>query len=263
MDKIKGQATLILFVRQTILWLGYPISAVAGSQIAEVIFPSMNSPVVAHTLRKTFDASGVPVEVLKGVDLEIRAGEFTALVGPSGSGKSTLLNILGLAERATSGDVMIGGVSTQIATDASLQSLRRSKLGYVFQNFNLLSTLSVVENVMVPLILNGIKVDVAHQEAERVLGGVGLSHRISAMPYSLSGGEMQRVAIARAVIHKPVIILADEPTGSLDSQSGEQVLEILSDLTAKGTAIFMATHSEAALKRCSRVVRMKDGVLER
>jgi len=222
----------------------------------------MDTPLVARSLSKTFDANGVAVDVLKGVDLEILAGEFTALVGPSGCGKSTLLNILGLADRATSGDVVIDGVSTQAATDATLQNLRRSKLGYVFQNFNLLSTLSVVENVMVPLILNGVAVETAHEEAAEVLQGVALQHRITAMPYSLSGGEMQRVAIARAVVHKPVVVLADEPTGSLDSHSGEQVLQILSDLTAKGTAIFMATHSEAALKRCSRIVRMKDGILE-
>lgn len=223
----------------------------------------MDIPVVARKLTKSFDSGGVPVEVLKGVDLEVHVGEFTALVGPSGCGKSTLLNILGLAERATSGDVEIGGVSTQRATDASLQMLRRSKLGYVFQNFNLLSTLSAIENVMVPLILNGGSVDSAHEEAQKVLRGVGLGHRLTAMPYSLSGGEMQRVAIARAVVHKPVVILADEPTGSLDSQSGEQVLELLSDLTRNGTSIFMATHSEVALKRCSRVLRMKDGFLER
>lgn len=223
---------------------------------------TMHTPLVARSLSKTFDANGVAVDVLKGVDLEILAGEFTALVGPSGCGKSTLLNILGLADRATSGDVVIDGVSTQAATDATLQNLRRSKLGYVFQNFNLLSTLSVVENVMVPLILNGVAVEAAQEEAAEVLLGVGLQHRITAMPYSLSGGEMQRVAIARAVVHKPVVVLADEPTGSLDSHSGEQVLQILSDLTGKGTAIFMATHSEAALKRCSRIVRMKDGILE-
>lgn len=223
----------------------------------------MDLPIVARHLRKTFDSGGVPVEVLRGVDLEVRSGEFTALVGPSGCGKSTLLNILGLAERATSGDVLIGGVSTQTATEASLQALRRSKLGYVFQNFNLLSTLSVVENVMVPLILNKVEVDIAQGEAEEVLREIGLGHRLTAMPYSLSGGESQRVAIARAVVHKPVVILADEPTGSLDSQSGEVVLELLSNLTSKGTAIFMATHSEAALKRCSRVLRMKDGGLER
>ena len=223
----------------------------------------MYNPVVAKSLRKTFDSSGGPIEVLKGVDLEIRPGEFAALVGPSGCGKSTLLNILGLAERATSGDVIIDGVSTQGATDAALHRLRRSKLGYVFQNFNLLSTLSVIENVMVPLILSGVEAVRAREEAESVLRGLGLIHRVNAMPYSLSGGEMQRVAIARAVVHKPVVILADEPTGSLDSQTGEQVLEILSDLAGKGSAIFMATHSEAALKRCSRVVRMKDGALER
>lgn len=223
----------------------------------------MEISVVAHDLGKTFHSSSVPVEVLRGVNLEICPGEFVALVGPSGCGKSTLLNILGLAERASAGDVLIGGVSTQMAPDTTLQGLRRSKLGYVFQNFNLLSTLSVTENVMVPLILNGIDVEVARGEAEEVLARVGLGHRFSAMPYSLSGGEMQRVAIARAVAHKPLVILADEPTGSLDSQTGQQVLELLRELTGHGVAVFMATHSEAALTWCSRVLRMKDGTLER
>lgn len=223
----------------------------------------MEISVVAHDLSKTFHSSGVPVEVLKGVNLEIKPGEFVALVGPSGCGKSTLLNIVGLAERASGGDVLIGGVSTQMASDATLQGLRRSKLGYVFQNFNLLSTLSATENVMVPLILNGVDVEVARGEAEEVLQRVGLGHRLAAMPYSLSGGEMQRVAIARAVVHKPLVILADEPTGSLDSHTGLQVLELMRELTGYGIAIFMATHSESALKSCSRVLRMKDGVLER
>jgi len=216
----------------------------------------------AQNLVKTFTTADVEVRVLKGVDLEIRRGEFVALVGPSGCGKSTLLNILGLAERATSGDIILGGTSTQQAPESVLQTLRRAKLGYVFQHFNLLSTLSVRENVMVPLILNGMEVDAAEQEAEEVLTRIGLAHRTSAMPYSLSGGEMQRVAIARAVVHKPLVILADEPTGSLDSQTGEGVLELLQEQTALGIPLLMATHSESALKRCSRVVRMKDGELE-
>lgn len=223
----------------------------------------MEISVVVHDLSKTFHSSGVPVDVLRGVDFQISSGEFVALSGPSGCGKSTLLNIVGLAERASGGDVLLGGVSTQVATDSTLQQLRRSKLGYVFQNFNLLSTLSVTENVMVPLILNRSDVEEAQGQAEEVLRRVGLGHRLAAMPYSLSGGEMQRVAIARAVVHKPLVVLADEPTGSLDSHSGEQVLELLRNLTGEGIAVLMATHSEAALRSCSRVLRMKDGVLER
>lgn len=223
----------------------------------------MEPLISAHKLTKTFHSGGTPVEALRGVDLSIYPGEFVALVGQSGCGKSTLLNILGLAERATSGEVVIGGVGTQMATESSFQTLRRTKLGYVFQHFNLLSTLSVRENVMVPLILNGVEVEVAAGQAEEVLVRVGLGHRISAMPFSLSGGEMQRVAIARAVVHKPLVILADEPTGSLDSRTGEEVLELLREQCAQGVSLLMATHSELAITRCSRIVRMKDGAIEK
>lgn len=222
----------------------------------------MDVALTAHNLTKTFLSGGAPVKVLKGVDLTVQRGEFVALIGPSGCGKSTLLNVLGLAERATSGEVLIGGVATHMSTEVSLQRLRRSKLGYVFQQFNLLSTLSVLENVMVPLVLNGTDIDVAEGEAKKVLERVGLSHRTAAMPSSLSGGEMQRVAIARAVVHKPLLILADEPTGSLDSHTGNLVLELLREQTSHGISLLMATHSERALTRCSRVLRMKDGVFE-
>jgi len=222
----------------------------------------MEPLIAAHKLTKTFYSGSTPVEALRGIDLSIYPGEFVALVGQSGCGKSTLLNILGLAERVTSGEVVIGGVGTQLAAESTFQTLRRTKLGYVFQHFNLLSTLSVRENVMVPLILNGVEVEVAAGQAEEMLVRVGLGHRIAAMPFSLSGGEMQRVAIARAVVHKPLVILADEPTGSLDSRTGEEVLELLREQCSQGVSLLMATHSELAITRCSRVVRMKDGAIE-
>jgi ABC-type lipoprotein export system ATPase subunit len=222
----------------------------------------MEPLISAHKLTKTFYSGSTPVEALRGIDLSIYPGEFVALVGQSGCGKSTLLNILGLAERATSGEVVIGGVGTQLAAESTFQTLRRTKLGYVFQHFNLLSTLSVRENVMVPLILNGVEVEVAAGQAVEMLVRVGLGHRIAAMPFSLSGGEMQRVAIARAVVHKPLVILADEPTGSLDSRTGEEVLELLREQCSQGVSLLMATHSELAITRCSRVVRMKDGTIE-
>jgi ABC-type lipoprotein export system ATPase subunit len=223
----------------------------------------MQVVLAAHGVTKSFESRGGVVSVLRGVDLEVKQGEFVALVGPSGCGKSTLLNIVGLAERATSGEVFVGGTPIHAASEQVLRTTRRQKLGYVFQQFNLLSTLTVRENVMVPLILNEMPVAQAADEAERVLQRVGLAHRSDAMPYSLSGGEMQRVAIARAVVHKPLVILADEPTGSLDSAAGEAVLTLLGEQAASGVALLMATHSEAALKRCSRVVRMMDGALER
>lgn len=222
----------------------------------------MDLSVEARCLTKSFVAGGIERSILRGISLGIQPGEFVALMGPSGCGKSTLLNILGLADRPTSGEVMLGGIPTFAASDSSLQLLRRQKLGYVFQHFNLLSTLSVRENVMVPLILNGDDVVSAEGRADEVLARVGLGDRGNAMPFTLSGGEMQRLAIARAVVHKPLLILADEPTGSLDSRTGEQVLELLRDQAECGIAILMATHSESASQRCSRVLRMRDGVLE-
>ncbi len=222
----------------------------------------MSLPLETHNVIKMFGAGEAERAVLRGISLRVQPGEFVALMGPSGCGKSTLLNIVGLADRPSSGEVFIGGAPTFGASDASLQLLRRQKLGYVFQHFNLLSTLSVRENVMVPLILNGSDVDSAAGRAEEVLAKVGLGKRGDAMPYTLSGGEMQRVAIARAVIHKPLVILADEPTGSLDSRTGAQVLELLREQSELGVAILMATHSDAASKSCSRVLHMRDGVLE-
>jgi putative ABC transport system ATP-binding protein len=216
----------------------------------------------AHDLTKIFHNGVTETTILRGISLELQRGEFVALMGPSGCGKSTLLNILGLAELPTSGEVRIGGSSTSNASPHTLQALRREKLGYVFQQFNLLSTLTVRENVMVPLILNGLDVGAAEVTAEEVLARVGLRDRADVMPFTLSGGEKQRVAIARAVAHKPLVILADEPTGSLDSRTGAQVLELLREQAELGIAILMATHSETASAICSRTLHMRDGVLE-
>jgi ABC-type lipoprotein export system ATPase subunit len=214
------------------------------------------------SVSKSFVVPGAPaVQVLRDVSLTVGQGEFVGLVGPSGCGKSTLLNIMGLAERQDHGDVIIGGWSTKENSDRHLQQLRRAELGYVFQNFNLLSTLSVLENVMVPLVLNGARREEASRQAEELLTKLKLAHRLDAMPFSLSGGESQRVAIARAVVHRPKVVLADEPTGSLDSYSGEVVLDLLKEQVDSGIAVVMATHSETALARCSRVEHMKDGCL--
>ncbi len=201
------------------------------------------------------------VEVLKGCSVEVYSGEFVALRGPSGCGKSTLLNTIGLADKDFSGSLSIDGVQIQGASEKSLQEIRRRKLGYVFQQFNLLSTLSALENVMLPLILLKVGVSDAESRARALLDRVGLSHRLKALPFTLSGGEAQRVAIARAVVHEPRIVLADEPTGNLDSVSGEQVLTMLQEVAQSGVAVVMATHSESAIARCSRVVGMKDGAL--
>jgi putative ABC transport system ATP-binding protein len=215
----------------------------------------------ARNLSREFKIGGVSVRAVNGVSLTVEQGEFIALVGPSGCGKSTLLTMLGLIEMPSSGELIFEGRSLLGFAESDLQSLRRSRIGFIFQAFNLLSTLSVRENVMLPFILNGITEAQARKRSEELIGKLGLTHRIDAMPGTLSGGEMQRVAIARAVAHRPALILADEPTGNLDSVAGEAVLTLLGGLHQQGTPIIMATHSEAAVARCSRIIRMRDGVI--
>jgi len=212
-------------------------------------------------IRKSFEQGAQRVEAIRGVSLRLCEGEFVALAGPSGCGKSTLLNILGLVESPSSGLLRLDGQTISSSPAGVLRELRRVKVGYVFQAFNLLSTLTALENVMVPMML--VWGDQAKSEARArdLLTELGLAHRLDALPATLSGGEAQRVAIARAVAHKPRYILADEPTGNLDSISGEKVLTLLQDIARSGTAILMATHSESALRYCSRALRMRDGEL--
>lgn len=219
-------------------------------------------PVVeARNIARTFDAGGVSVQAVKGASLAVYPAEFVALVGPSGCGKSTLLSMLGLIERPTSGELFLEGTSLANATELVLQQFRRTKIGFVFQAFNLLSTLSVVENVMLPCLLTGASEEEAHSRASELVAMLGLQRRLTAMPATLSGGEMQRVAIARALAHRPALILADEPTGNLDSGSGDAVLSLLREVHQTGTPIVMATHSDAAVACCTRVVRMRDGAI--
>lgn len=224
--------------------------------------PLSSAPVIeAVNITRFFREGDTIVQAVRDLTCSIVPGEFVGLVGPSGCGKSTLLNIFGLAETPSSGTLRITGVSVESGSEQLLQSLRRSALGYVFQAFNLLSTLTVLENVMLPCLLNGRSQEEAKHRALDLLSDLGLAHRASMYPATLSGGEMQRVAIARALAHKPAIILADEPTGNLDSVSGDSVLTLLEEIHKTGVAVVMATHSEAAMARCSRVLRMRDGAL--
>ncbi len=216
---------------------------------------------VVRDVHREFSEGGVRTQVVRGVSLSLRRGDFVALVGPSGCGKSTLLSIIGLADRATRGELILDGVPLQNAPESRLQQVRRSQIGYVFQHFNLLSTLTVRENVLLPLLLAELPLSQTAQRVDELLERVNIAHRADALPHALSGGEMQRVAIARAVVHRPILVIADEPTGNLDSTNGERVLDLLSDLAADGVSVLMATHSEAAMGHCSRVLRMKDGVL--
>jgi len=213
---------------------------------------------VTHTYSPT--AESAAVQVLDDVSLEIRSGEFAVLRGASGGGKSTLLNLIGAVERPTSGLVFLGGDETSAMSEAQLTNLRRVRLGFVFQFFNLIPTLSVFENVAFPLALAKTPRDEVRARVNEVLEQVGLGHRATHSPNELSGGEMQRVAIGRAIVHRPALILADEPTGNLDSRNGERVLELLRGIhEASRPTIVMATHSDRAASFGDSVIDVADG----
>jgi putative ABC transport system ATP-binding protein len=201
------------------------------------------------------------VNALKGVSLQIQPGEFVALMGPSGCGKSTLLNILGTIDRPTDGTVLISGEDIFSKNERILTQFRRQRLGFIFQFFNLLSTLTAWENVSLPLDLDDTLKEAERRKAvDAILQRVGMSHRADFFPAQLSGGEMQRVAIARALVHQPQIILADEPTGNLDTENGTAILSLLQELSHEGgQVILMATHSEEAASYAHRIIRMRDG----
>jgi putative ABC transport system ATP-binding protein len=214
-----------------------------------------------RNVTKEYAGDGEAVRALDGVSLEISAGEFVALVGRSGCGKSTLLNLAGAMDFPTAGEVLLAGVSTTTLGDAELTALRREKVGFVFQSFQLLHTLTVFENVELPLLLAG-KTDVRAAARAR-LATVELDGLGERFPHQLSGGQMQRVAIARALVHSPSILLADEPTGNLDTTTGHVILTLLQRLTREhNTATIMATHSLEAAALADTVVRMRDGKIE-
>jgi ABC-type lipoprotein export system ATPase subunit len=207
---------------------------------------------------KYYTNAGEQVRALDDVSLEVGSGQFVAVMGRSGCGKSTLLHLAGALDFPTSGHVRLGGVATDQLTEAGLTRLRREKIGFVFQSFQLLNTLSVVENVEVPLLL--ANEGNARSRAMERLGDVGLSELAHRMTHQLSGGQMQRVAIARALVHSPRLLLADEPTGNLDTATGNAILELLQRVCAEQqVAILMATHSEEASAVAQTIVRMRDG----
>jgi putative ABC transport system ATP-binding protein len=210
-------------------------------------------------VRKVYEGP-LPVVALDGIDLEVASGEFVAVVGPSGCGKSTLLHLLAAIDRPTSGEVLVEGRDLAALPESERTLYRRRDVGLVFQFFNLLPHLDVAENVALPRRLDG-RAD-APERARDLLVRVGLAHRAAAHPYELSGGEMQRVAIARALVTGARLLLADEPTGNLDSRNGEQVLERLEEVRReRGVTLLLATHSDAAARRADRVVEMRDGRL--
>ena len=209
---------------------------------------------------KTYLLGETLVQALRGVDLEIEKGEVLAIMGPSGSGKSTLMHILGLLDTPTSGEAAIEGTGVSTLTERKRAGLRGKRIGFVFQTFNLVETLTAQGNVELPMIFQGVKPDVRAKRAADILTKVGLHDRIRHRPSQLSGGERQRVAIARALANDPEIILADEPTGTLDSESGQLILELLADLARRDAkTVILVTHNPDAAAIADRVVTLKDG----
>jgi putative ABC transport system ATP-binding protein len=201
------------------------------------------------------------VHALRGVTLEIREGEFVAIMGPSGSGKSTLLNLLGCLDRPSSGSYFLGDDDVARLPDAELSRIRNKRLGFIFQSFNLIPTLTVLENIEVPLFYGGAPQKVARERSLALARRVGLGERTGHRPTQLSGGQQQRVAIARALANDPFVVLADEPTGNLDSRTGEEIMAILKDLNAQGRTIVMVTHEDDVAAQSKRVVTFRDGRL--
>ena len=215
----------------------------------------------ANGISRRYGSGHASVRALNNISLIAKNGDFIGLQGPSGCGKSTLLSILGLVDMPTAGQVILNDQVVDFDDRKQLEQLRRFKLGFVFQYFNLLPTLSTLENAMLPALLCGDSVSSAERKATELLVRVGLAERLKHYPHELSGGEMQRVALCRAVIHQPVLILADEPTGNLDSHAGAVVLDALVEITKRGTCVIMASHSQTALSRCDRVIELLDGEL--
>ena len=215
------------------------------------------------SLQKTYTRGDQTVEALRGVSIEIESGQFVSIMGPSGSGKSTLLHLMGGLDRPSAGKVILQDQAIETLSDHDLSLFRRQKLGFIFQFFNLLPTLSALENVALPRLLNGETIKSIRPKAEELLKMMGLEKRMDHKPDQLSGGEMQRVAIARALIADPLIIFADEPTGNLDSKTGESVLKLMQSLVKDhGKTIVMVTHDRNAAAYGTRLITLKDGLLD-
>jgi putative ABC transport system ATP-binding protein len=214
----------------------------------------------AHDVRKTYAGGETPVEAVRGVDLAVAPGEFVALMGPSGCGKSTLLHLCGAMDRPTSGRILFEGTALDALDDDRLTRVRRERLGFVFQFFNLLPTLTAIENVALPLLLAGRPHGQAETRARSLIERVGLAHRADHFPQQLSGGEMQRCAIARAIVHEPPLLVADEPTGNLDSETGARILDLLCEINRDlGVSLLLATHAADVAAAAHRTVHMRDG----
>jgi len=212
-------------------------------------------------VKKIYQMGDTEVAALAGVNLSIRAGEFVAIMGPSGSGKSTLMNILGCLDRPTNGSYQLDGQEVACLTDDELAVARNKKIGFVFQNFNLLTRMSSLQNVVLPLVYAGVEKTARIRRAEEALAMVGLEQRMNHLPNELSGGQRQRVAIARALVNEPTIIMADEPTGNLDTKSGNEVMKVFQTLNDCGRTIILVTHEQDIAEYAKRVILVRDGLV--
>ena len=214
-------------------------------------------------IRKIYDTGKVKVEALKGIDLKVEAGEFVAIVGPSGSGKSTLMNLIGCLDTPSDGRYRLGGEDVSTFSRDQLADVRNRRVGFVFQGFNLLPQITAFENVEMPLLFGGVAPKKRRERVERLLSRVGLGERMDHRPTELSGGQMQRVAIARALAMEPDVILADEPTGNLDSTAGGDIMGLFSELWQQGSTLVVITHDMTLARRAGRVVEIHDGRIVR
>lgn len=219
--------------------------------------------ILLSNVTKVYQLGGETVNALAGLTVSISPGEFTAIMGPSGSGKSTLMNILGCLDRPTSGSYMLDGQEVATLNDDELATTRNKKIGFVFQSFNLLPRMSTLENVALPMVYAGVEKKERLARATQVLAMVGLQERMNHQPNELSGGQRQRVAIARSLVNDPTIIMADEPTGNLDTKSGDEVMAIFSELNTQGRTIILVTHEPEIAEYAKRVVYVRDGLIER
>ncbi|WP_273545936.1 ABC transporter ATP-binding protein [Leptodesmis sichuanensis] len=212
-------------------------------------------------ITKTYRLGEVDVPVLKGIDLSIEEGEYVAIMGVSGSGKSTLMNIIGCLDRPTSGHYVLEGRNLTTLTDDELAYIRNQRIGFVFQQFNLLSRSTALDNVMLPMVYANVPKTLRRRRAEEALARVGLADRMANRPNQLSGGQQQRVAIARALVNRPALVLADEPTGALDTQTSQEVMNLMTDLNRQGITIMIVTHEHDIAAQTRRIIHMKDGLV--
>jgi putative ABC transport system ATP-binding protein len=221
-------------------------------------------PIISlRDIRKSYQMGDVLSQVLQGVSLDIYPGEYVSIMGPSGCGKSTLLNLLGCLDQPTSGDYFLGGQNVATLNDDDLSAARNRNLGFIFQSYNLIQQLTVLENIAVPMYYGGADDAQMRKVAEELANQVGLGHRLHHKPTELSGGQQQRVAIARALSNSPLVILADEATGNLDSKSGQEILGLFDELNAQGRTLVFVTHDERMVERSTRIIRLRDGVIEK